>query len=112
MCAGWQRAINGIVNREDHIMPSNQRLIVDATDVVLRLHCKCGAEVSVAPAAMKLSVFFCSNCDNGWPDAVGENGMPRMPAERLAVALRDLQKEETATGYRVQFEVPIEEPTA
>ena len=82
-----------------------KKIIVDATDIVLRLHCKCGAVVSVRPAEMKLTVFTCSNCLDTWPDVGGENGRPWIPAERLAVALRDLQKETAKGNYRVQFEV-------
>jgi len=82
-----------------------KKLVVDARDILLRLHCHCGAAVSVVPAKMKAGAFFCSNCGDTWPDAVDENRVPKSPTQRLAVALRDLQNE-TATGdYRVQFEV-------
>ena len=83
-----------------------KKLIVDATDVRLRLDCACGAAVSVVPKEiLKDTIFHCANCHEIWPGAVDENRIPRAPVQRLAVALRDLQNE-TATGdYRVQFEV-------
>jgi hypothetical protein len=92
---------------------TEQRLVVDVKDVVLRLQCTCGAAVSVVPAKMKRSVFQCANCVEPWPGAVGEDRQPQTPVQRLAVALRDLQNEtaEAAKGnegtprYHVQFEV-------
>jgi hypothetical protein len=36
-------------------MTEQRRLIVDVTDVLIRLHCKCGSTVAVSPDRMKRS---------------------------------------------------------
>jgi hypothetical protein len=81
----------------------NQLLVINARDARLRLQCKCGAIVSVVPRDMKQSVFYCPNCSELWPGAVDDNHVPSAAVQKLAVALRDLQREDTG-GYCVQFE--------
>jgi len=95
-------------------MGSNERLVVDVTDVILRLHCKCGAAISVVPAKITGTVFMCANCTEFWPGVV-QHGIPRTAAERLAFALRDIQNEAHRHAgdeprYRVQFEIERERP--
>jgi hypothetical protein len=99
---------------------TEQRLIVDVTDIALRLQCKCGTAVSVVPNHnMKQTVFICSNCGETWPGAVTKEGLMLLTgaaAQRLAGALAELAElqaeaaaaptqNNNAPRYHVQFEV-------
>ena len=52
---------------------TEQRMIVDVANIVLRLQCKCGSAVSVAPAEImthklvKEALYLCPNCEKPFP---------------------------------------------
>ena len=77
--------------------------IVDVTDLILRLRCKCGTSISVAPIEFTESALQCPACKTSWP--AFRNGQ-HDPVQKLGAALRELQIiGKDKSGYRVQFEV-------
>ena len=87
-----------------------QRLIVDVTDIRLRLHCACGTDVSVVPAEiLKDTISHCPNCHAIWPEHKGADhvGGPVTTFVRAFQALAKAAKDDK-TGFRVQFEIEIE----
>jgi hypothetical protein len=89
---------------------TEQRLIVDVKDVVLRLQCRCGSAISVPPAASKESILYCTNCDTPFSDYQGPDHAGG-PVTKFVRALQALVKtaKDIPPDFHIQFE--IEQPT-
>jgi hypothetical protein len=89
---------------------TEQRLVVDVTDTVLRLQCQCGSAISVALDKIKKAkdkqvtdaLYSCPNCEKTFPGIGGPGA--GAPVSTFVNALQALTEADLA-GCHVQFEV-------
>ena len=86
---------------------TEQRLIVDLKDIVLRLQCRCGSAVAITPAKIKKdkvvkdAIYHCSNCEEMF--AKGSQ-LPPSLLKSFVNAIQALAEADLAE-CKVQFEI-------